>query len=325
MLRIAGAPRCRTRLWAALSVAALASLAAADVALPPPPERYFNDHANFVAEDVARRLDETLRRFDEETSSQVVVAVFPKLPAPSLEDFTARTAQAWRVGRKDMDNGAVLFVFAQDRKLRLEVGYGLEDRIPDAVAKRIIEDVMVPRFRSGDAGGGLSAGIDAILAAARGQEAPAAEAVPRRSSGRRDPPLLELVGFAIFLLLAWILDRVPRSATYSRRGRQQASRLSGGGCLSLMGVLGGLGGFLLLSNLTSGAGSLVLAVVLLLVIVALVLWAANRGGGSGWGGWSSGGWGGGGWSGGGWSGGGSGGGFSGGGGSFGGGGASGSW
>lgn len=327
-MRTTGDPKRRTWLWVALCVAARASLAVADVAVPPPPEHYFNDQANFVAEDVARRLDETLRRFDEETSSQVVVAVFPKLPSPSLEDFTARTAQAWRVGRKDLDNGAVLFVFAQDRKLRLEVGYGLEDRIPDAVAKRIIEDVIVPRFRSGDPAGGLSAGVDAILAAARGKEMPA-QPPPRAASERRETPLFGLVTFAIFLTLASLLGRAPQSATYSRRGHRQASGLSGGGCISVAGILGGLAAFLMLSGSGLGGGSLVI-VVLVLVALAVLLSAGHRGGGAGWGGgWPSGGWGGswggGGWSSGGWGGGSSGGGFSGGGGSFGGGGASGSW
>lgn len=314
----------RITLLIAWVLGACASGAGADVPLPPPPERYFNDHAGFVPADVASRLDETLRRFDEETTSQVVVAIFPRLPAPSLEDFTARTAQAWRVGRKNLDNGAVLFVFAEDRKLRLEVGYGLEERIPDATAKRIIEDVIVPRFRTGDAAGGLTAGVEAILAAARG-EAPLEGARPA-SGARRDPagesvPIF-VVGIVItILMMAASMLGSARSATYSRRGRQQARRLSGGGCLTLLGVLAGLGGYLWVSGLGAGAGGIVV-ILAVLVVVALLLWAASRGGWSGGSGWSGGGWSSGGWGG---SSGGGGGGFSGGGGSFGGGGASGSW
>jgi uncharacterized protein len=252
----------------------------------------------------------------------------PELAGPSLEDFTARTAQAWRVGREDRDNGAVLFVFAQDRKLRLEVGYGLEDRIPDATAKRIIEDVIVPHFRAGDPAGGLTAGVGAILAAARG-EAPLEGARPPAAE-RRDPGRESVTFFVvgtvitIFMMAASVLGR-GRSATYSKRGRQRSRRLSGGGCLSLLGVLGGLGGYFWWSGLGAGASGL-LVILVILVVVALVLWAASRGGwsgGSGWGGGSAGGWSSAGWgsSGGGWGGGG----FSGGGGSFGGGGASGSW
>jgi uncharacterized protein len=117
----------------------------------------------------ARRLDQKLQQLDRETSTQVVVAVFPKLPSPSLEDFTARTAEAWRVGRKGLDNGAIVFVFVDDRKMRIEVGYGLEGALPDALAGRILNDQVVPRFRQGDWAGGLEAGIDGIVAAVQGE------------------------------------------------------------------------------------------------------------------------------------------------------------
>src|SRR6266545_4692711 len=112
---------------------------------PPAPEHYFNDYAGVVAPDVAARLDEKLKAFDEQTSSQIVVAVFPELPSASLEDFTVRAAQAWRVGRKKLDNGAVLFVFVKDRKVRIETGYGLEGALPDATAHRIIVLPRPPR------------------------------------------------------------------------------------------------------------------------------------------------------------------------------------
>src|SRR5204863_4715645 len=122
----------------------------ADDKLPPPPDRYFNDYAGVVPKDVAERLDAKLHAFDQETSSQVVVAVFPELPSPSLEDFTIRTAQSWRVGRKKLDNGVVLFVFVKDRKSRIEVGYGLEGALPDITARHILDDAPSPRFRAGD-------------------------------------------------------------------------------------------------------------------------------------------------------------------------------
>ncbi|HET8645622.1 MAG TPA: TPM domain-containing protein, partial [Vicinamibacteria bacterium] len=117
-----------------------AAVAGGQEQLPPPPARYLNDYAGVVPSAAAQRLDDTLRRFDEETSSQVVVAIFPDLPSPSLEDFTARTAESWKVGRKELDNGAVLFVFVNDRKIRLEVGYGLEGALPDVTARHIIDE-----------------------------------------------------------------------------------------------------------------------------------------------------------------------------------------
>ena len=125
------------------------------------------------------------------------MAVFPDLPSPSLEDFTNRTAESWRVGRKDWDNGAVFFVFVNDRKMRIETGYGLEGALPDILAARILDEQVVPRFRKGDFAGGLEAGIDGILAATRGEYT----APPPQAAGRarrrpshhrplRDPLLL---------------------------------------------------------------------------------------------------------------------------------------
>ncbi len=121
----------------------------------------------------AARLDTRLAGFEAETGRQVFVAIFPKLPSPSLEDFTVRTAQAWRIGRKGLDDGAILFVFVQDRKLRIEVGYGLEGQIPDAIASRIIDERIAPLLKAGQADAALSAGVEALLAAASGQRLPA--------------------------------------------------------------------------------------------------------------------------------------------------------
>ena len=118
--------------------------------LPPPPGRYFNDYAHVVPGDVALRLNQKLEDFEKATSSQIVVAVFDKLPPnAALEDFTVRTARSWRVGGKAKANGAVLFVFVQDHKMRVEVGYGLEGTLTDLHTKLIIENDMVPAFRAG--------------------------------------------------------------------------------------------------------------------------------------------------------------------------------
>jgi uncharacterized protein len=170
-----------------------------------------------VSKDVAERLDAKLRAFDEQTSNQIVVAVFPELPSPSLEDFTVRTAQSWRVGRKKLSNGVVLFVFIKDRKMRIEVGYGLEGALPDATANQIIRDVMAPRFRQGDYAGGLEAAIDAIIAATRGEYQAAPRAAPARSPAIL-PLLVPLLIFLFFVgLPIWRRARYgPR--TYHRRG-----------------------------------------------------------------------------------------------------------
>jgi uncharacterized protein len=173
----------------------------------------------------------------------VVVAVFLDLPSASLEDFTARAAQSWRVGRKDWDNGAVLFVFVNDRMMRIETGYGLEGALPDILAARILDEQVRPRFRTGDWAGGLEAGVDGILAATRGEY----EAPPRRARG---VPLLPLVIVVLFVLLAlWLVSlgdrRVHVGRTYGHRGWRRSGGTwgSGGGFSGGSGGWGGGGGF----------------------------------------------------------------------------------
>jgi len=173
------------RKLAALAFVVAAALGAralfAEVKIPPAPSRYFNDGAGLVASDDAERLNAKLHDFDQQTSNQILVAIFPELPEPSLEDFTVRTAQAWRVGQKKLDNGAILFVFVKDRRSRIEVGYGLEGALPDATCKGILEDRLSPAFRDGRYAAGLEAAIDAMMAATRGEYT----AAPRRSTPPR--------------------------------------------------------------------------------------------------------------------------------------------
>ena len=138
--------------------------------IPPVPTHYFNDYAGVVSADTASRLDKKLEDFERETSSQILVAIYPHMQSDSsIEDYTVRVAQAWKVGQKAKNNGAVLFVFTQDHKMYLQVGYGLEGALPDALAKQIIDNELTPRFRTNDFNGGVSAGVAAILAATKGE------------------------------------------------------------------------------------------------------------------------------------------------------------
>ena len=218
----------------------------AEAPLPPPPARHFNDYAGLVPAVDAQRIDAKLREFEEQTSSQVLVAVFPELPSPSLEDFTVRTATSWKAGRKELDNGAVLFVFVKDRKLRIETGYGLEGALTDALSRRILDEQVVPRLRAGDWTGGLEAGVDAILAATRG-EYKAAPRPARRSSG------LALVILLVFaLIFLWLAAQGSRHVdvgrTYGGRGWRRgggswgSGGFGGGGGWSSGGGFGGGGG-----------------------------------------------------------------------------------
>ncbi len=121
----------------------------------------------------------------------------------SIEDYTARVAQSWRAGQKGKDNGAVLFVFTQDRKMFLQVGYGLEGALPDASCKRIIEDEIKPHFKNGDFDGGLTAGVQVIIAATKGEYKGSGRTVAMH--GRARAALLVVVVFGLIGLLILLI------------------------------------------------------------------------------------------------------------------------
>lgn len=146
-------------------------------ALPPKPQHYVEDQAGILSPPVEAALNSKLEKFERDTSNQVLVATFPEVPADyQMEDFTQRTAEAWGVGQKATGNGAVLFLFPGSRKLRIEVGYGLEGAMPDVVAKRIIEREIVPAFRAGDRVETSVAEVPLVGAAASAEAAEASEA-----------------------------------------------------------------------------------------------------------------------------------------------------
>jgi len=187
----------------ALLLSAAAARAGADVKIPPAPAQHFNDYAALVSPGDAQLLDAKLEAFERESSTQIVVAIFPELPEPSLEDFTVRSAQAWRVGQKKLDNGLVLFVFVKDRQSRIEVGYGLEDKVPDVTAKRILQDVMAPPFKQGQYAAGLDAALDALIAATRGAYTPGPTAASPR--GGQDVPIpLPVLIFLVIVIIVVI-------------------------------------------------------------------------------------------------------------------------
>src|SRR5579859_107449 len=138
--------------------------------IPPAPTKYFNDYANVTSAATAARLNQTLEDFEKQTSSQIVVAVFPKMQSDSdIADYGVRVYRAWQVGQKDKNNGAVLLVFVQDHKMNITTGYGLEGALPDITCKQIIDNEIAPRFKQGDFNGGLTAGVNAMIAATKGE------------------------------------------------------------------------------------------------------------------------------------------------------------
>jgi len=137
--------------------------------IPKRPEGYVSDYARMISASKRVKLEETLRQFEEKASNQVIVVTFPSLEGESLEDFSIRLAEAWKIGQKEKNNGVILLIFKNDRKVRIEVGYGLEGVLTDATSKLIIENEIVPRFKQGKFDEGIEGAINAIMAATRGE------------------------------------------------------------------------------------------------------------------------------------------------------------
>jgi uncharacterized protein len=171
-----------------LAAAALAPRAAS-AAVPPAPTRWVTDGAGFLSVAARQSLDARLEAYERRTGHQVLVWIGRSTGDEPVEDFTVRAFAAWRVGRKGIDDGLVLFVFSADRKVRIEVGYGLESVVPDAIASRVIRETIAPRLAAGDNDGAIEAGVGALLAAIDGTPASGA-ATPKTAgpSAGRPPP-----------------------------------------------------------------------------------------------------------------------------------------
>lgn len=138
----------------------------------PPLDGRVADLADLLDGETEARLAQKLAELESERGAQVAVLTVPSLEGDSLEDFSIRVADAWGLGREGIDDGVLLLVARDERQLRLEVGYGLEGAIPDAVARRIVDGVIVPRFQEGDTAGGIEGGIEAVLQLIRGETTP---------------------------------------------------------------------------------------------------------------------------------------------------------
>ena len=153
------------------------------------------DLAHLLPADRAQSLEETLARFEEETGDQIAILTVPTTAGEPIESFALRVAEAWKLGQKGTDNGILLVVASQDRRARIEVGYGLEGAVPDVVAHRVIDEVMGPRFRAGDFAGGLEAATQALMAAARGE---ARDRPPAQRGAPHEDPIAALFFAALF-------------------------------------------------------------------------------------------------------------------------------
>jgi uncharacterized protein len=231
---------CIAVLLAALLLAG-GPLAAAET-IPPAPARYFNDYAHVVSAPVAGQLNSQLEQFERDSSSQVRVAIYPKMQSDSsIEDYTARVAQAWGIGQQKTSNGAVLFVFTQDHKMYLQVGYGLEGTLPDALCRRIISDEIAPRFKAGDFDGGMRYGVGSILAATRGEYHGTGRTTYESQHGGNNG-WIPLIFIFVFILITLLNAR--RRTVYGGSGRSNGWYFGGfGGGSSGGGGWSGGGGF----------------------------------------------------------------------------------
>lgn len=257
----------------------------------PPLKAHVNDYAGMMRPDTVNMLEINLAELEKTDSTQIVVLTIPSLEGEVLEEYSIKVAESWKIGQQKIDNGVILLVARDDRKVRIEVGRGLEGKLTDLMSGRIIRNEIVPQFKQGDFDGGIKAGVGAIIATVRGEYA--AEAHDERGKKQGSPA----VTFAIILYIV--------------------SSILGGIKKIFGGVAGAIGLPILALIAFPGASLAILAILAVVgfalgMIVSLISGIGGRGfSGGGFGGFSGGGF--------------SGGGFSGGGGSFGGGGASGSW
>jgi uncharacterized protein len=177
-----------------------ASAPASAPSTPPAPARFVTDGAAFLSAPAEDELEQRLARYERDTGHQVLLWIGQTTAGEPIETWAVRAFAAWRVGRKGLDDGVAVFILAADRKVRIEVGYGVEDRLPDAVAARIIGDQMIPRLRAGDQDGAARAGVAGVLEAVGGQSGAPREAAPPRGA----PPEMS-VGRLIILALIGIL------------------------------------------------------------------------------------------------------------------------
>ena len=231
-------------------VGIFAFTASAAEVIPPKPEGYFNDYAGVVSKATALQLSEKLAQFERDTSNQVLVAVFEKMETDSdVADYTRRIAQTWKVGQADRRNGAVLFVFIENRKMFIQVGYGLEGTLPDATAFDITERNIKPEFRAGRYEAGLVKGVDLMLAAIRGEYRGSGKTAAESGSNGKVPGFLFLLFLiAVIFIIAKSTPRRRKGYGYSSGGGPFVGGWGGGGSSS--GSSGG--GF---SGFSGGGGS----------------------------------------------------------------------
>lgn len=210
------------------------SVGLAEVAIPPL-RAHITDTAGLLSPQMRQQLEFQLNEFEQTKGSQVTVLTINTTEGEAIEQFSIRVAESWKIGRKKIDDGAILVIAKADRKLRIEVGYGLEGILPDATCKQIIENFITPQFRAGNYEGGIQAGVTAILTKLSGEELP-----PPQVSKQEDN-----VWMVFAIIICWLLF-----ISFFGTGRNSGRFYSSGGTWGGGGWSGGGGG-----GFSGGGGS----------------------------------------------------------------------
>lgn len=231
------------------AVVLLAALAAvAQVAVPALSARVTDLTAILTSEQKAA-LEQTLAAFEQRKGSQIAVLIVPTTAPETIEQYSLRVVEQWKLGRKGVDDGALLLIARDDRKLRIEAGYGLEGALNDAVCKRIVDEIIVPHLRQGDFYGGIAAGVERMIAVIDGEALPARRGVTLQTStdpiyGYLDAVWILVVFGPVFLLMVVLvllaLSTEPPKGGWHSGGR--SSHDGSGGSRGGGGWFGGGGG-----------------------------------------------------------------------------------
>ncbi|MGZ3614954.1 MAG: TPM domain-containing protein [Thermodesulfobacteriota bacterium] len=168
---------------------------------------YVNDYAGMISPSAKSKIEQGLKAFEQSDSTQLVILTIPSLEGENIEEFSIKVAEAWKIGQQQKDNGILLIVSKQERKIRIEVGRGLEGRLTDLMAGRIIDQVIKPRFKQGDFDAGFVAGASALISATRGEFKVEQRPIQRKQKGF--PPFLTFLLFlGVFVLILGSLSRI---------------------------------------------------------------------------------------------------------------------
>jgi len=224
-------------LGGALALAPAVSRLAAQTGIPPAPGRWATDLAGFLSRRTVEALDARLEAYERQTGHQLLVWIGRTIGEDAaLEDWAVRTFEAWKVGRKGIDDGLVLFILAEDRKIRIEVGYGLEDKVPDIYAFRVIDNILAPGIRAGRPDEAVDAAVTALIGYISGDTKAAGEEPPPRRV-RAEDKIKRIFGGIVFLILLVLFITNPSFALWLL-----ISMISGGGRGGGGGGWGGGGG-----------------------------------------------------------------------------------